>query len=203
MVFNINDFATNGLTYGGVRPSLFQVDIPVLPAGIGGQGFPRKLALTCSSSAMPESNVQDVEVPYFGRKIKLAGDRTFQDWTVNILNDEDFLVRDTFEQWSNALNTMIGNAKTLPGNSYKVSATITQFSKDGNPTGTPLKQYSIIGLFPKVVSAMGVDWNNTNQIQQFQVTFAYDYWIPLTTSGININTGGTNGNLGNSPPVSL
>jgi hypothetical protein len=126
-------------------------------------------------------------VPYFGRTIKLAGDRSFADWSVTVMNDEDYIVRNMFEDWSNKINQLAGNRKLLSNNSYKFSdALVTQFSKDG----TPIRAYNFVGIFPVQVSNMALDWDNTNSIQTFDVTFAYDYWIPVQQAGSTfINTG--------------
>lgn len=178
MAFNINQFKSRGLTKGGVRPSLFQVQIN---PNIGEDAVTLdKFAFTCRASEVPAATIESVNVPYFGRQIKLAGDRTFADWSVTVMNDEDYLVRNMFEDWSNQINQLVGNVKLLPGNSYKnTDALVTQFSKDG----VPIRAYNFIGIFPVSVSNMGLDWDNTNTIQTFDVTFAYDYWVPVQLSG--------------------
>jgi len=185
MAFNINQFKSRGLTKGGARPSLFQVQInPNIgedPVAI------EKFTFTCRASEVPASTVESINVPYFGRQIKLAGDRSFADWSVTVMNDEDYLVRNMFEDWSNKINQLAGNRKLLSNNSYKFSdALVTQFSKDGSP----IRAYNFVGIFPVQVSNMALDWDNTNTIQTFDVTFAYDYWIPVQQAGSTfINTG--------------
>jgi hypothetical protein len=174
MAFNINDFKARGLAFGGARPSLFQVDLTP-PFSITDPVASQKFTFTCNATTIPPANIGSVPVPYFGRKIKLAGDREFDDWSVTVMNDEDFLVRNMFENWSNLMNTLASNLKITPGNSYKSNdATVTQFAKDG----AIIRQYSFIGLFPISVSSMDLNWDATNTIQSFGVTFAYDYWVP-------------------------
>ena len=195
MVFKIQDFRSRGLALGGARPSLFQVVIQ-LPTSIPNIGD--KISLTCSASEIPASTVASVDVPYFGRKIKLAGDRTFTDWRVTILNDEDFLVRDAFEAWSNGINSLRGNLKSLndasapgagtssvPGTPYAAEAYVYQYGRAGNV----IRSYNFVNIFPTEISTMSVDWNATNTIQDFNVTFAYDYWIPYYGS-YNVDDGG-------------
>jgi hypothetical protein len=185
MAFNINQFKSRGLTKGGARPSLFQVQIN---PNIGEDPVAvEKFTFTCRASEVPASTVESIDVPYFGRKIKLAGDRSFADWSVTVMNDEDYLVRNMFEDWSNKINQLAGNRKLLSNNSYKFSdALVTQFSKDGSP----IRAYNFVGIFPVQVSNMALDWDNTNTIQTFDVTFAYDYWIPVQQAGSTfINTG--------------
>lgn len=186
MAFNINDFKSRGLTLGGARPSLFQVTIN---PNIGeDQATIDKFVFTCRASEVPAATIDPVNVPYFGRQIKLAGDRTFADWTVTVMNDEDYLVRNMFEDWSNQINQFVGNVKLLAANTYKnTDAYVTQFSKDG----TAIRSYQFVGIFPTTVSNMALDWDNTNAIQTFDVTFSYDYWVPIQFGGTGaaIDTG--------------
>ena len=185
MAFNINDFKSRGLTLGGARPSLFQVEIN--PSFLTNTGVIEKFSFTCRASEIPAATIADVSVPYFGRQIKLAGDRTFADWNVTVMNDEDYSVRNMFEDWSNQMNQFVGNTKLLPANTYKNSdAYVTHFGKDG----VVISQYRFVGIFPTNISNMALDWDNTNAIQTFDVTFAYDYWVPIQIGdAIAIDTG--------------
>lgn len=178
MAFNINEFKSRGLTKGGARPSLFQVQIN---PNVGEDTISLdKFTFTCRASEVPAATIESVPVPYFGRQIKLAGDRTFADWSVTVMNDEDYIVRNMFEDWQNKINQLVGNVKLLPANSYKFSdALVTQFSKDGEP----IRAYNFVGIFPTTISNMTLDWDNTNAIQTFDVTFAYDYWVPVQVGG--------------------
>jgi hypothetical protein len=170
MAFNINNFKTNGLQFGGARPSLFDVALTI-PDGVS--NATQKLTFTCRASSIPAATIAPVEVPYFGRKIKLAGDRTFADWSVTVMNDEDYSIRKMFEQWSNLINNHEENLKTAVRNDYKTrDAEVVQYGKDGRP----LAAYLFYGLFPLEISAMDLDWDASNTIQTFNVTFAYDYW---------------------------
>lgn len=179
MAFNISDFKNKGLTNGGARPSLFQVTLATPFAATS--GALSKFTFTCRSSQIPAATVDSIPVPFFGRTIKLLGDRTYNDWPVTVMNDEDFLVRDMFENWSNLMNSFVGNQKLLAGNSYKSSdALVTQYGKDGSI----IKNYSFVGIFPIQIDPMDLDWDTTNQIQSFGVTFAYDYWVPYATNGL-------------------
>ena len=175
--FNISTFKTRGLTQGGARPTLFEVYMTP-PAGVGAdQDSADKFRFTCRGASLPAASIQSIDVGYFGRKIKVQGDRTFTDWTVTIMNDEDFLVRSMFEKWSNALNRMESNIRDpnfVEENDYKVDMDIIQYGKDG----TVIRQYVIIGAFPTEVSDIQLDWDTTNQIETFTVRFAYDYWLP-------------------------
>ena len=181
MAFNINEIRSN-LALGGARPSLFQIIMnnPVDAAGDA------KMPFMAQAAQIPASTVGTIEVPYFGRKIKIAGDRTFAEWTVTIINDEDFLIRNAMEAWMNNINSHLGNLRKIGSAApslYKENANVTQFSK----TGLPLRQYTFNGMWPIEVSAIELDWNTTDTIETFTVTFQYDWWEV---------DGGTTGNAG-------
>ena len=131
---------------------------------------------------MPASTLGTIEIPYFGRNIKLAGDRTFGDWSVTVQNDEDFLVRSMFERWSNSINRLESNIRQPYGtgivseNLYKAPGmVVNQYSKDG----AVIRSYEIVGAFPSDIGAINVNWDAQNRIETFDVRFSYDYWLPL------------------------
>ena len=193
MPFNINNFKQEGLVYGGARSSLFNVTLDV-PPGLGIDNTSvRKFTFVCRSAQLPDSTLSAIQVPYFGRTIKVAGERTFRDWTVSVMNDEDFAVRSLFETWSNALNRHVSNVRdpAITEEQYKTDLQVIQYSKDGSA----IRSYSIVGAFPTSVSGIGLDWSSTNQVESFSVSFSYDYWLPeLETSDKKaggVNTYGT------------
>ena len=175
MAFNINEFKSQ-LTGGGARPSLFQVQItnPVEPVA----DF--KLPFKIKAAALPSSTLGSYQIPYFGRTVKYAGDRVFDDWPVTIINDEDFLIRNAMEAWSNSINSHDSNIRTLPQD-YKSNAIITQYGKDG----TALRTYVFEGLYPVTVDAIPVGWDQSDVIEEFGVTFQYDLWRVEGATGIS------------------
>jgi hypothetical protein len=181
MGFNIENFKSSGLIYGGARPSLFKV-IMQFPNAPGIEGDDRRASFLIRAAQLPASTVDPVDVPYFGRKIKVAGDRTFADWTITVMNDEDFSLRNDFEAWLNYINTHISNRSAAASASpleYKVDIEVQQFGKTGpGDEGGVIRSYLLSGAFPTSVDAISLDWDTTNQIQTFDVTFAYDYWQP-------------------------
>ena len=189
MPFNISAFKTNGLVYGGARPSLFNVFMSV-PAGLGIDNTSvDKFRFLCKTAELPESTVSSIEIPYFGRKIKVAGERAFADWGVTVLNDEDFAVRAMFEAWSNAINRMVSNVRdpNVATENYKADLEVIQYGKDGSK----IRSYQLIGAFPTSVGSIGLGWDSTNAIEEFSVNFSYDYWIPVVESS-DKKAGGTN-----------
>jgi|TARA_B100000123_G_scaffold197930_1_gene148379 hypothetical protein len=170
MAFNITEFQGQ-LTGGGARPNLFQVTIdnPV------DRGAFIKTSFMVQAAQIPEATLGQATVNYFGRQVKLAGNRTFPDWTVTIMNDEDFLVRDGMERWSNAINGLESNLRSAAlatTAQYKTNATVTQFGKQGNP----IRTYNFVGIFPITVGSIALDWGTNDAVETFDVTFAYDYW---------------------------
>ena len=183
MAFNINNFKNDGLKFGGARASLFEVTITRPPTVISTTTqFVPQIKFLCQAASIPASTVASFEVPYFGRKIKLAGDRTFADWNITIMNDEDFGIRDFFEEWSQNLNSNEKNKKLVTNNNYKVAdAAVIQYSK----TGSAIAAYNFTGIFPTEISAMELNWDTTNSVQTFNVTLAYDYYINVRTDRDN------------------
>jgi hypothetical protein len=185
--FSVNDFKKN-LTYGGARNTLFQVQL-FAPPGVPGLSLIKVPCLT-RSAAIPEATVGLIEIPYFGRKVKMAGDREFQPWQVTIINDEDFAIRNAMETWSNAINQFRGNTRLSGASalSYKADAVVTQFDKQGKA----LRTYRFEGLYPQTISSIQLDWSDINRIEDFQVSFEYDNWT-VDASGGNTATPGNQG----------
>jgi hypothetical protein len=166
MAFSINQFKSQ-LVGGGARPTLFQVQITNPILGIA--DF--KIPFMVKTAAIPSSTLGQFVVPYFGRLIKYGGDRQFEPWTVTVINDEDFAIRNAMESWSNSINSHVSNTRALP-QEYKSDAIITQYSKDGSV----LRVYNFQGLFPTQISEIGMAWEAQDQIEEFSVTFEYDVW---------------------------
>lgn len=170
------------------RPNLFQcaVNFPNDPAAS------LKFAFTCRSAQLPGAQIGQVQVPYFGRMVKFAGDRQFEDFAVRVINDEDYTVRKAFENWQNDLD-IINHASTkkeiLSGDSdrarHYADVTVTHFSKGGRA----LKTYTLHNAFPYVVEAVGLDWQENDTAMEFGVVFAYDFFT-VGTSGPTPANGG-------------
>lgn len=165
MAFNINEMRSQ-LVYGGARQNLFQVQINN-PANSSGD---LKTPFMVQAAQIPSSDLGVIPVFYFGRQMKLAGDRTFGEWTATIINDEDFLIRNAMEEWSNKINRLERNVREI--NRYKSTASVSQYAKDG----TKIRTYEFNGIFPSNIAPIDLDWSTTDQIESFQVTFQYDYW---------------------------
>lgn len=184
MVFKIDEF-TETMRYGGARPHLFQVEVrlPVALNGAPGAGpaLANEMIVKATATQIPASTVDAIPVFYQGRAVNFSGNRTYAPWTVEIINDEDFLVYDSFIGWLSALNDPINNNRNggLSGrpNEYKSNATIRQFGQDESQ----VKTWLCDGIFPTNVSEISLAWQDVNQIERFQVTFAVDTVVPSGT----------------------
>lgn len=178
---------------GGARPNRYEVNLtfPIL-GGTSGITDPvaaaKALSFTCSSSKIPGSTVSPCEVPYMGRTIKLAGDRTFEDWTLTVINDTDFLVRRALEQWLSAINAHDANV-TMPGfdvpSRYQTSGIVTQLGRIGGRPSSEnnyekLRSYRVQGIFPTDLAEIDLDWSQNNTVENFTVTFAVNWWEVIT-----------------------
>ena len=180
MAFNVNEFS-GALKGGGARSSLFQVNITNPANGIADSIVP----FMTKGAQVPAATLGTIEVPYFGRQVKIAGNRTYAEWAPTIINDEDMSIRNAMEQWNHSINSIQGNLRATGGASpslYKASAQVTQFSK----TGEILRVYDFIGLYPSEVVTIDLAWD-AETIQEYTVTFHFDYWQI---------SGGTTGNAG-------
>jgi hypothetical protein len=179
MAFNVTEFRAN-LLGDGARPNLFQVSL-TFPAVANSPVAGQRLSFLAKTAQLPGSTVGIAPLYYFGRELKFAGNRSFPDWSITIINDEDFDVRNAFESWMDALNSHAGNIRNPAAYNqllYTTDAKVTQFSK----TGAPLKTYNFVGLFPTDVSPIELDWGTNDSIEEFSVTLAYQFWESDTTS---------------------
>jgi len=173
MAFNVNEFRSQ-MVGDGARPNLFEVSMPFPTFALPGNAQ-QKLTFMCKTAQLPGSTVNTVPVQYFGRELKFAGNRTFTDWTISVINDEDFIIRNAFERWMNGMNSHalnVRNPAAATPNGYTVDAGVTQFGKGGNT----LKKYKFIGVFPTDLSPIDVDWGSNDTIEEFTVTLSYQWW---------------------------
>ena len=179
MAFNVNQFRAT-LVNDGARPSLFEV-VMALPPILGAAPLTPDIIFRVKATSLPGDGVSQIEVPYFGRTIKIAGTRTFPDWSFTIINDEGFVARRNLETWLNLINGHVTNLRApqaLAAYSYQSDALVTQFSK----AGPPIKSYKIVGAFPTDVAAIDLDWGLGDQIEEYGVTLSYQWWESLDGS---------------------
>lgn len=174
MAFNVNTFRGEALKKGGARASLFEIQL-FQPAGgtLNGGDLISKTPFLVRAGIIPQSTLGTIPVPYFGRQVKLAGNRTFDDWTVTVMNDEGFEIRNALENWSHRINQHSGNLNQYGTNpaQYKAQALVKQYSKEGGVIQT----YKFDGLYPVAISQIDLAWES-EAIEEFTCTFAYDWW---------------------------
>ena len=175
---NITEFRSR-LTGGGARSNLFEVSIDFPDLAIDQRLVTDKVPFLVKAAEIPASNLGNIPVPYRGRVLPIAGDRTFDPWTVTIINDNDFLIRDAMEKWSNSINDLQTAQGTINPEIYQRSALVKQLSRQGTGPGDDekiLRQYKFEGIYPNTVSSIPVDFGATDQIEEFQVTFNYLFY---------------------------
>ncbi len=164
---------------GGARANMFEVNVNY-PGYTGGQK--EMTNFMCRAASLPGSTIAAVEVPFRGRIIKLAGDRTFEPWQLTVYNDTTFEVRDAFEAWMDGMNTHAGNSAERANNNgvgtYATNMEVIQL----NQLGEGVKTYFLKNCFPTNVSAIDLDYSQAGEIEQFTVTIEYDYWTNDNTN---------------------
>ncbi len=170
MSFSIEGFK-GALKQGGARPNLFEVNIFAPYSGMNDLRFFAKAA------SIPSSVVGQIDVPYFGRQVKVSGDRTFENWNITVINDEEMQIHRAIESWLWDLNSYESNLRVGTSaqlNDYKADATVNHFAKTG---GQPIRTYSFKGMFPVNLGAIELAWDSNDQVEEFTVELAYDYYV--------------------------
>ena len=172
--FSIDTFRSNALKGNGARANLFDVSMTNVP----GLAATTDITYTCKAASIPGSAVTAIDVPYFGRIVKVPGNKTFENWTVTIMNDESFSVRNAMEKWIASMGSHEKNAVIAGGLQYG-TAQVMQYSKQG---GDAIHTYKFEKIFPVNVAAIDVGWDTNDAIEEFTVEFAYDYWTSIAGS---------------------
>jgi len=173
MSLRVDDFKAK-LKGGGARTNLFKATLN-FPAYAGGDA--ELTSFMCKSAQLPASTMGVLEVPFRGRMLKIAGDRTFETWTITVLNDTGFEVRNAMERWMNGMNAHSSNTGITNPVLYQSDLIVEQLDKDGSS----VKTYNLRGCFPTNVSAIEVSYDN-EAIEEFTVEFQVQYWEANTTS---------------------
>ena len=179
---------------GGARSNLFEVtieypDLLGLPTDSDGPKATGEFLI--KAAEIPASNLGNIPVPFRGRVLPIAGDRTFDPWTVTVINDTNFKIRDAMEKWSNLINDLQTSQGEINPEEYQTAAFVKQLSREGEANPGPidiLREYRFEGIYPNVVSSIPLDYGATDQIEEFQVTFNYLFYsVP---SGSTVTSAG-------------
>ena len=180
MVGTIDQFRAQ-LIGGGARPNQFRVEINS-PPGIT-IGLPTEnAAFLCKASQLPSMTLGEIELPFRGRKVYIAGDREFPDtWTTTFLNDTNFLIRNALERWSNGINDLVTGTGVTVSSDYQADLKVEQLDRDDNV----LKVYIFRNAWPVTIAAIELSTETTNAIEEFECTWRYQHFeVSDVTPGI-------------------
>ena len=173
---NISDFKAK-LAGGGARANQFKVTMPFPGyASVGGEI--EELAFLCRATSIPSMEIANINVPFRGRAIKIAGDRTIPSWSVTVYNDTNFKLRDAFERWQNGINNMSDNEGLTNPVDYQVDAFLDHLDRNGNT----IKSYTLRGVYPINIAGIPLDYEEAGAIEQFEVSLAYQFFDARTTT---------------------
>ena len=186
----IDDFKSR-LVQGGARPNLFEVEFN-FPSAIGDQlsvstvEEDLKFRMMIKGAQLPASNIAEVVVPFRGRQLKVAGDRRFDPWTITVMNDGDFNIRDAFEKWSNFIIKVSDGSGTINPADYQADWVVHQLGRGAGDLMTPgeqntnqlpvLRSYRMRGCWPSAISGIELSYDSADTIEEFQVTMQVQYW---------------------------
>ena len=181
MAFSLDQFR-NKMQDGGARPSLFEMEINFPVGGPGGQNDTENARFLTKISEIPGSTVGVITVPYFGRQLKVAGDRTFATLSVTVLNDEAYALRSKFEQWMDVIARHEVSVGAIALDEYQVDLALRQLKRSGGTSAI----YKFTGAFPTTISTISLDWSS-EAIEEYTVEFQYQYWTSSTLSGAGVD----------------
>jgi len=198
------------LVGGGARPNLFEVELNFPTASGQALTFMSnattpaaenlefsnendvkdRVPFMVKAANLPASNITPVEVPFRGRVLKVAGERTYDSWTVTVLNDADFKIRTIMEQWMNGISRLTNGSGEVDPNMYTADATVTQLDRNG----FGLRGYKFVGLFPTNISEIALSMDTTDTLEEFTVEFQVLYWNALSLEETSENDDGESTN---------
>ncbi len=173
---------------GGARPNLFECELffpdEAIPVNSSKDEIADKSRFLVKAAQLPASNVAPILIPFRGRNLKIAGDRTFEPWTITVINDVDFKIRTAFERWMNLINKHEDNAGIVNPADYQQPMIVRQLGRSGVggpvPTSDPnvpvLKMYQFYGSYPVNISEIGLDYATGDAIEEFTVEMAYQWY---------------------------
>ena len=173
---NINDFKAV-MKGGGARANQFQGTMP-FPGFAAQGGETRVMSFLTKATNLPGMTLGEVAVPFRGRSLYIAGDRTFETWTTTIMNDTDFLIRNAMERWMNGINALSDNSGLSNPSDYQVDAFIDQLDR----AGQVIKSYTFRGIFPMTIAPIEVAYDTNDAVEEFEVTYRYQFFESNTTS---------------------
>ena len=195
----LSDFKSR-LAGGGARPNLFEVSIPSFPSSIseawgpGVQDENGTFNFLCKAAQLPASTVASIEIPFRGRQLKVAGDRTFATWNVTIMNDEDFKLRTAFERWSNVLSKLDDATGVTNPTSYMADGYVQQLGRGAERFATTneggesaiLRTYKFIDMFPTEISEIALSYGDNDTIETYTCTFQFQHYTTALSGSLSV-----------------
>jgi hypothetical protein len=180
----ITDFKSK-LTGGGARPNLFEVVLafPTLVSPVNENEVLQKSRFLVKAAALPASTIAPVEIPFRGRILKVAGDRTFETWTITVINDTDFMIRSAMEKWMNTINKLEDASGITNPVDYQSDALVHQLDRDGST----LRSYKFKSIFPTNISTIDLSYETTDTVEEFTVEMQVLYWEAFKGSSASAN----------------
>jgi hypothetical protein len=170
----VDDFKAK-LTGGGARANLFKVTVN-FPGFANGDT--QLASFMVKGAQLPGTTLGQIEVPFRGRMVKLAGDRTFEPINLNVLNDVGMEIRNAFERWANGISNSRSAVGLTNPTSYQSDVIIEQLTKNGGVS----KRYKLVGAFPVSIDPVELSFDTTDAVEEFTVQLAYQYF---ESSGVN------------------
>lgn len=187
-IFNVDQFKA-AMVGGGARANQFFVGLN-FPSYVGvGPAASAQGAFLCSATSLPGSVVNPTIVQYRGREVKFSGERTFAPWTVTVMNDVSFNIRNAMEQWMDGFNGLVNNSGRTNPRDYQVNLAVTQLDRNNNP----LKFYTIHSAFPIDMSEISLNYGDNDTIETYTVTFQYQHYTTALSGALS--AGNTIGNV--------
>ena len=180
---------------GGARANLFECELffpdEAIPTDSTKDLVSDKVRFLVKAASLPASTISNIAIPFRGRQLKIAGDRTFEPWSITVINDTDFLIRTAFERWMNLMNKHEDNAGLTNPTAYQKDLVVRQLGRSEVAGNTPisavqvpvLKNYRFYGAFPTTVSSIDLSYENTDAIEEFTVEFQYQWYDSLSPDG--------------------
>ena len=178
---------------GGARPNLFECELffpdEAIPVNSSKDEIADKSRFLVKAAQLPASNIAPILIPFRGRNLKVAGDRTFEPWTITIINDVDFKIRTAFERWMNLINKHEDNAGLTDPTAYQKDLFVRQLGRASLEGSTPtsasqlpvLKMYQFHGTFPTNISDIALSYDSSDTIEEFSVELQVQ-WVDVQDS---------------------
>ena len=176
----ITDFKSK-LSGGGARANLFEVVLSFPDSAPTDSNVLDKSRFLIKTAALPASTIGPVNVPFRGRILKIAGDRTFESWTVTVINDTDFAIRSALENWINSINRVSDATGATDPSAYQADAFVYQLDRNGET----LRAYHMYDIFPTNIAQIALSNETTDVIEEFTCEFQVQWWEAVKGTGTN------------------